>query len=130
MQFLAISDLADALPANKLVSRHCAMQCPDILVVHARCDFHQAHLCATRAISPLRLLNPLYSLHTQSSFAKVHIAFISALIALLAEGRVAVSADVVIQAECAALGGVLRKAWARHYDGAQVRQDTCCRGLH
>ena len=85
-----ISDLADALPANKLVSRHCAMQCPDILVVHARCDLHQAHLCATRAISPLRLLNPLYSLHTQSSFAKVHIAFISALIALLAEGRVKV----------------------------------------
>lgn len=87
---MVISDLADSLPANKLVSRYCAMRCPDILVAHARCDLHQVHLCTTRAISPLHLLNPLYSLHTQSCFAKVHIAFISALVALLAEGRVKV----------------------------------------
>ena len=85
---MAVFDLADALPANQLVTWHLAQEAPKVLALHAHCDLHQVHLATTQSIASLELLTPMYSVHTQTNFASCHFKFIIALDRLLAVDQI------------------------------------------
>ena len=83
VQFLAVFDIADSLSANKLASLFCAQHAPKLILAHSRCDLRQVHLCTTKGLSLLGLLSPMYSVYTQTNFAKTHISLLVALNSLL-----------------------------------------------
>ena len=65
-----------------------ALQASDMFATHDHCSLRHKHLAMMDGMKPLNIINPMYSLYTQSNLVQFHLKFIGAACAALKPNKI------------------------------------------